>query len=519
MKGNIDRIGRVQRFVNYRNKEIRNLSFDLFCEKFNVQKPYNYRMCFANPSAGFKSFAKYDKVQPMLDLVAWKLAGDWTLRHFLPVMGTSQVVDGKIVIEDMDKTTSCGYPWSLEFHKKSDFLDSAASAVLEDYWLRLPFDDAPVPIWTCSQKIEMRPLEKLLSNSIRTFTASPVEHSYATNRLCLDFNNRFYCSANKTWSFVGSSKFMGGWHQYIQRLSYGSYPAFSKVCANNAFELDESEYDSSLFVAALEGQRDIRWAMLRLEDQTADNKTRLWKLYDSIIHSVVVLENGELVQKHTGNPSGSANTIVDNTFILFRLFAYAFIALSLELGLECSYTYFIMNVEAALNGDDNTYTVSDECLWFNPENIRRVWGSIGVTTKTPSDKPRHVTACGFLSQNTVWNKDTSSWFPCPDTDKVLCSLRFGSAFRDVKWHLLRAHALRIDSFANVECRRILSGYINFLNVEYKDQLVGVCNGLNMVDIQNVWKTDMWLTALYSGCESSVGRSDLLKVQELLAVAA
>jgi len=194
---------------------------------------------------------------------------------------------------------------------------------------------------------------------------------------------------------------------------------------------------------------------------------------------------------------------------LFRLFAYAFILLCRENNVVATYSYFMHHVEAALNGDDNTFTTSDAVLWFNPTNIKRVWGAIGVTTKTPCENPRQVTDCGFLSQNTVWDETTSSWFPCPETEKVLCSLRFGSAFRDVKWHLLRAHALRIDSYGNAECRAILSEYIDFLNVEYKDHMFGSCNGLDMVDIHNVWKTDAWLRALYSGCESGVQISPAL----------
>jgi len=206
--------------------------------------------------------------------------------------------------------------------------------------------------------------------------------------------------------------------------------------------------------------------------------------------------------------------------ILFRLFAYAFILLCREQDIIPDYAFFVKNVEAALNGDDNTFTTSDEIVgWFNPTNIRRVWESVGVTTKTPCDEPRHVTDCAFLSQNSVWDEATKCWFPSPITEKVLCSLRFGSAFRDVKWHLLRAHALRIDSYGNEECRKILSAYINYLNENYEDQMIGSCNGLSVGDIQNVWKTDCWLSLLYSGCESSGFEGGVLSwIDEILELA-
>jgi hypothetical protein len=119
---------------------------------------------------------------------------------------------------------------------------------------------------------------KLLENKIRTFTASPVEHSVALNRFCLDMNNRFYRSHGKTWSFVGCSKFLQGWNALFARL--GIHPF--------AFELDESEYDSSLFVRAMYGQMEIRWDMLADEHKTAENSLRFQRLYDDIVHSVIV---------------------------------------------------------------------------------------------------------------------------------------------------------------------------------------------------------------------------------------
>jgi len=42
----------------------------------------------------------------------------------------------------------------------------------------------------------------------------------------------------------------------------------------------------------------------------------------------------------------------------------------------------------------------------------------------------------------------------------------------MRWSLLRAFALRIESWPNIECRKVLSGFIDYLFKNYKDQLVG-----------------------------------------------
>lgn len=507
-KGNITYLGKVHRVVNYRGKEVMNTSFANFCKEKNIAFPSEYRKIKPNPVAGLISLAKYDKAQPQLNSTAWKMSYDFTLRHFSPCLG-ERLVSHDDVINDMDKTTSCGYPWNLMYQNKADFFKSESVPILEEYYARIALpENVPVPIWTNSQKEELRAKEKIEKNSIRTFTAAPIEHSYATNRLCLAFNNRFYATANKTWSFVGSSKFFGGWDAYIKRLSYGSNPSTSKVKSCNAFELDESEYDSSLFSAAMFGQCELRYEMMAVKDRTPDNKVRLQNVYDAIINSVIVLENGDLVQKHTGNPSGCANTIVDNTMILYRLFAYAYIMLCFERDEKPSYIEFSQNVEAALNGDDNTYTTSDAYVsWFTPKNIARIWKEIGVTTNTPSESPREVTSCAFLSQNSVYDSKLKMWMPAPETHKVLCSLAWGSDINDVRWHLLRAYALRIDSYGNKECRTILAEYIEYLLQQYRSEMQGVCTvtqkvKLTMQEIYAVGKSEAWLDALYSGLESS-----------------
>jgi hypothetical protein len=518
VKGNVDYITRVNRFVTQgKDESAPNTSLDEFCKEKNLNVGSAYRMVIPNLNASFKSVSKYDKPQPQLNEESWELSGQWTIQHFIRHMGGSRVLSQEACVKEVDRSTSVGYPMSLDFHNKGEFLDKGPSHMLADFWNMIGKSEERVmrPIWTCSQKRELRAAEKLLENKIRTFTASPVEHSVALNRFCLDMNNKFYLSNNKTWSFVGCSKFLQGWNALFARLSKHPY----------AFELDESEYDSSLFARAMYGQMDIRWAMLAVEHKTPENLLRFQRLYDDIVHSVIVLENGELIQKHTGNPSGSANTIVDNTMILFRLFAYAWIELAREkFGtanatsvaaamneditkrnydgvLFGSYQDFIDNVEAALNGDDNTFTVSQLCVsWFNPKSISPIWSGIGVTTKTPCEEPRALKDVQFLSQG--FREEKGVWLPVPDTDRVLCSLRWGSSDDDVRWHLMRAYALRIDSWANEECRTFIQSYIEWIwnHPEYKEQLVGEINGLSMSTIDAIYKSDPWCWALYAGQE-------------------
>jgi len=487
-------LGSATRVVVYKNKNVLDSAVQEWMQHSKIEFKHEYKMCVSNTEAMRTSIAKYNRAQPLLDPVAWGLAGEYVERHFGPWLGGSIEITRDAAKNKAERMTSPGYPFSLKWQKKGDFLDDPISdRVLDAHWDKLATDSPIVSFWTASLKLELRPIEKIAVNSQRTFTASAADGSINTNRLCLDFNEAFYRSNNKHWSFVGCSKFSGGWDRLYRRLS--RHP--------NAFELDESSFDASLFRAALRGMQEFRWRMLAKEYRTPDNAKRLENMYDSIIHSVIVLDNGEVVMKHTGNPSGSANTIVDNTIILFRLFAYAWVVMSAEHDRAfntnfCNYRAFMGNVEAALNGDDNTFTCSDAVVgWFNPTTISKVWTGIGVVTTTPCEEPRQLENVQFLSHG--FTKVRGWWLPIPDREKVLCSLLYASEYNDPAWTLMRCSALRLESWADPKLREELVDLQQFLYRNYASSVTGErdVQALKLSNIRALWKTDEAIWRLYT----------------------
>jgi len=483
-------------------KEVRNESFYEYCQSKNIPFTFSYRQVRPNLAAMFKSFAKYDRFQPQLDHKLWRLAGSWVNEHYRVALQGSRLLPTDDVLQEMDKTTSAGYPWSLEYTDKSDFLENGPRAMIDDYWTQLGSSEIEtVPIWTCSQKRELRSLEKISLNKHRTFTGGPIEFTVASNRFTLDMNNNFY-GCRDTYSFVGCTKFLRQWDGMYRRLD--RHP--------NGFELDEQDYDSSLFQVALEGVRDLRWDNMCVSDKTPENCLRFHRLYSYIIHSCVVLENAWLVLKHTGNPSGSNNTISDNTLLLTWLLFYAWLVIHAKLGIPTSYQDFRNHVEAALVGDDNTFTVSNEKVGiFNAQSIMSVWSEIGVIAKTPSVKPQPVKMLKFLSNGFVYWKRFDCWVPYPEADRVLSSLAWGSEVDDVRWHYMRACALRIDSYGNDICRVIIQDYIDYLMLHYRSQFHGVVRrpkvDIPWSMISSTYKTDSWIEGLYTGSEKEMAEGD------------
>lgn len=497
--GNMQWLGQVRRNIALKHRECKNQSFMDFIQKnANAEKWYEeeknaYRMMSPKLDNGMKSLAKYDNNDLDFDLPAMELAGEWEMRHFYPYMSGSHQSSEEECIQESDKTTSVGTPWNLGGWKnKGEFYESGPVLMLSDFWEQLKKKEPDVlGLWTCSEKREMRIFEKWEQGKVRTFTASPIELTIALNRLCLDMNNRFYACHGKTWSFVGTSKFFRNWHALATRL----------LRWKNTFELDVSSYDSTILAYLLKGQRNLRFKMLAREEQTEENWRILVNLYDSIIYSQIVAENGDTVRKFKGNPSGSANTIVDNTMILFRLLAYAWIMACrknnrLDL---CEYTAFLHHVEAALNGDDNTFSVSDEVVsWFNTRSICDEWSKLGIVAKAPTHEPQPLEKVSFLSQN--FEKRDGVWVPVPERSRVLCSLLWGADKDDVKLQYVRACGLRIDSYMNIDCRNIIADYIIHLEHYYKDDLDGSLEEIRAT--RGAWKTDNWIEALYTGVEAS-----------------
>lgn len=485
-------MGQVLRFTPMKDTARRDQYFHEFVKSKAIQYTEKYKMAMPNRAAMTKSISKYNRAQPTeLNQRAWQIACDWTYKHFSPHMGSARIVDHDKARRDLDRTTSPGYPWSRFWGNKGQFLDSEEAPKIERmFWDSLSTEHPLQSFWTASLKRELRPVEKLAENKIRTFTASPTELSIATTRMCLDCNEKFYESNNKTWSFVGGSKYYQGFDRLYRRLD--KHP--------NAFELDESSFDASLFRKAMESVRDLRWEFYHDVEKTPENKRRLWNIYDQIINSIIVLDNGEVFQKNTGNPSGSANTIVDNTLILFMLFAYAFIMIMLErkeTEKYATFEYFMTLVEAALNGDDNTFTVADEIVeYFNATSVSRIWTLIGVETKSPNFNPRKLSECEFLSHGFIqYNK---MWLPICERDKALCSLMWGSEVDDVRFTLLRAYALRIETWPDEQARKDIMLFIDWLRKTFKHDLHGIIpdTDLTMLKINSVFKTDAELKRLY-----------------------
>lgn len=467
---------------------------------------------------GLKSTAKYDREQPQLDESAWALAITFLHHHFGPVFRRGKIKEVDDVLKEMNLHSSPGAPYNLKYQTKEDVLkkEPGIRAVLDDAWEAIGSAFCSYcPIWVSTQKDEVRTKEKVAAGNVRTFTQSPFCFTVLLNRLFLGQNEAFYdghTTVPDWWSFVGLSKFFGAFDRLHSWLSCGGWLGWS---------LDETNYDASLFIRALHVVRDFRSECLISSlpvHAAALVRLRVERCYDFIINSIIVcgadaVSTSLVVQKTTGGPSGSGNTVVDNTLVLYLLFAYAFIIGCRERNIAPTYELLCENVRAILYGDDNTYTVSLEFNWFTPAFISKIWTDLGVVTKTPCEDPQPVEKLEFLSQN--FAKVGDKFLPSPEMDKVLGSLHIGSKRGDLLWHYLRTCALLLDSWGNVQVRVLLNEYLNYLERKEFDlsnhKPVG---GISPREILALRQSDSFYRSLYYGLEdcSELNRSAVFEAQ-------
>lgn len=389
-------VAQMSRNPRYVNKRIMDPQLKCFVDECGIEIPPEWGLPVPNADASYKSLAKYAKdMLPMSeDMVDdMNLAWEFTTRHFGLYMSDSKIISAEEAKAHLDMSTSSGAPFNTQDPIKKDLFEHDPDLMewLEEDWDRLADDPDWTCMWTNSLKEELRTKEKMDENSIRTFLSAGVDAIMHGTRLFVDMNEKMYASHLKSASAVGMSPYKGNWDLLFRKLKN----------FKDGFALDESQYDSSLRAFLMWGCARFRFGMLRLEDRTVRNFNRIRTYYRNLINSLVIGPDGVIIMKKGGNPSGSCNTITDNTLILYCLLAYAWIRNApVE---NRNYVDFELHTAKCLVGDDNTWTVSETAVkYYNARTVIEQWKCIGITTTTDSLEPRRPEELDFLSAHTVF---------------------------------------------------------------------------------------------------------------------
>ncbi len=476
-------VGNVTRYPRYKNQRGVDPQVKIFLDQEKESEGLGWNLPVPNQDAAYKSLGKYGKTTVIMkpqDVDDLNLGWEWMKRQFHPYMCNARVSTVQEEIDHMDHSSGSGFPFNEEFPKKRDLFekDPEINQWLENDWEVLANDPRYTMVFSNSLKEELRPDQKILENSQRTFLAGAVDATCHGGRLFRDMNEKMYDSHLKTASAIGMTPLKGQWDQLYRKLNV--FP--------NGYALDESQYDSSLRDFLMWGCARYRWSCLRPEDRTPENLRRIKTYYRNLINTLILTPEGVLVLKTLGNPSGSVNTVTDNTLILYWIMAYAWIKLAPPEYKH--YEMFEQHTAKALLGDDNTWTVSDNAHpFYNAVNVIEVWKTIGITTTTDSLEARPAMDLDFLSAHTVFVNGLA--VPLYDRNKLMQSLLFAKKKNMTpETSLTRVCGLLLVGWSDLTFRGFCRDFIGFLLDEYdnvlKDDIRWISAKCQIVPDDAIW---------------------------------
>nr|WJL97673.1 polyprotein [Johnsongrass mosaic virus] len=289
------------------------MSVDEQAKKFFEPLCGHYGKSLLNRNAFIKDFTKYDKpiivgtVKPNEFEMATKDVIN--MLHNLGMKNCNYVTIADEIYGSMNMKASVGALYNGKKREYfANFTDEQREKLMEESCKRLYC--GKLGVWNGSLKAEIRPMEKILANKTRTFTAAPLE-TLLGGKVCVDdFNNQFYQNHLKGPWTVGISKFYKGWDSLMRRL-----PENWVYC-----DADGSQFDSSLTPYLINAVLQIRLACMEEWDI---GEKMLSNLYTEIVYTPIATPDGKIVKKFKGNNSGQPSTVVDNTLMLILAFTYA----------------------------------------------------------------------------------------------------------------------------------------------------------------------------------------------------
>lgn len=458
-----------------------------------------YRNADFSGEEAYSAFAKYAHPEPTLtseQAQDFDMACSWMKTHFWPSMAKSRVLTFEEVLAGTDQSGSPGFPWNQYNSTCDQFVISDDYMYVEKYWQQSRKSlDGAFCVWNSFLKEELRKISKIEAGDIRQINGCPVEFKLAMNRYCLDMNERFYRGHLQTASCVGVNKFRGGWNRVYGKLA--AHPV--GLCA------DVKKWDSHYPRMLFEAVRDFRFECLDTKHQTRTNWDQFKNLYEQIIRSPTILSWGEVLETRLGNPSGSPNTVVDNTLGLFALVAYCWIRSCRAQGHQRDYVDFCDNVRLCLYGDDNTYSGSPRGMsTLSAEFVKRFSMELGFEVKFEHDEPQPIEALDFLSSR-FYRVSGDMVVPIPlDSNKAIASMAFrGDGTALGAWS--RACAHRINSFFDRSSFRVADDFCWWLRAKL-NQAHG--NSIEWMRAQAEFLSESDIFNLYTGAEQ--GRTESCK---------
>jgi hypothetical protein len=305
-----------------------------------------------SPELAWPKFEKYTHKKRNICEESWDLALEWTHQHFSAIGSYERCSPlRETILQDSDNLEgSCGFCWP-RFEDKKDFIENHFEIYDK---IKRQFYYSPVSPARAFIKEELREGAKVVEEpSSRMIWGLSVILFLAQYDIFANLMNSFLRERNKIWSSCGMN-FSGA--EYCSEIS--KFDLYSNLVCS----VDGSSFDASMQV---QDMIDLFYVWDSYYEGTRDEEyyNLLSFIISNEIFTCVVMPDGSVVFKETGNPSGSLVTLIRNTFHDFRLYAYVYIRACIKYGVKPKLIEYKRKHFGKINGDDIIISSSKFMNW------------------------------------------------------------------------------------------------------------------------------------------------------------
>jgi len=410
------------------------------------------------------SLVKYHRHRPDYDRATWVSA--W---HITEVLINQQLRGGSLrqyTLEEaqvmMDGSKATGWPFCHRYPTKQLAWDSPEFKEAYDIYVNALYSDKRVENFdTIFLKDEMRPLAKCGAGMARTVFCQDVVSATVGVQFGKHFDQRLI--QNSQEAIMGNCAIAVGMSPFANTFQILTNKFNGFVC----FELDGKAWDCGMFPEVHQENARIRCAAYGYDERTTK---AVKNYYGQVAHTTSVLPDGSLQYRLSGNPSGQANTTIDNSMWTMSAFNYGIIATFSTYDIIVTAEWFHKNIRLIVFGDDIIAGLLESMLLehrIDPvEFIERfqIIQNTDLGLVYTSSVPSPITDLNWL--NCGWGFNRGRWWPILDGVKILNSLHVVRQQRTDRDTLERAISIRTIAYGNPILYHYVDKYVNWLVSQY-----------------------------------------------------
>jgi len=393
-----------------------------------------------------------------------------------------------------EMSASNGLPLSkMGFKCKRDVVENSKA---REYNNKLAVDLRYIVVDTYSDKDELLTREELERRKIRGIFNSSFFGLIRERFLWGGQNDKLLANFKNSWIKYGMVKQYGGFNSELQPLEAFEF----------RWESDASGWDRKICLVPV---YQIRNRLLDYEG--FENLLEL--ATQNNIRPVVLLPNGYVVERATGNDSGKNNTTTDNSIAHFYILVYLFVKRMVEIGKTPNLTDIFNNVHVLIYSDDKLGGINLDFFQWAPEEFilfeREVYSEFGLELKASAclwtvaqkgdrlDK-RH----SFLGSYAHFDKNACMYVPYPRLGKICSTLTLKYSCDDVEVKFSRFLNLCINLTPNPDLFHESVQFLAFYYKEHPRFMWRFNEILKSIDIDMSVRRSFY--RLYTGFESGPG---------------